>query len=45
MAFNDKEVQDMKWMSYFEVKKLKDEGKLHPRTEWIEEVFSFLNRL
>ncbi len=45
LAFNDSEVQNMKWLSYFEVKKMQEEGKLHPRTEWIEEVFSFLNRI
>ncbi len=45
IKFNDDEVQDIKWMSYFEVKALQKENKLHPRTEWIEEVFEFLKRL
>ena len=45
IIFNDKEVQDIKWMSYFEVKKLQQENKLHPRTEWVEEVFEYLKNL
>lgn len=45
LKFNDSEVQDVKWMDLFEIKKLKKQNKLHPRTEWIEEVFGLLNRL
>jgi len=45
LKLNDGEVEDIKWMDFFEIKKLKEQNKLHPRTEWIDEVFNYLNRL
>ena len=41
--FNDGEVCDAKWMSLFEIKKLQKENKLHPRTEWIDEIAKYLS--
>ncbi len=43
LNFNDGEVQDVKWMSLFEVKKMAKENKLHPRTEWIGEISKYLS--
>lgn len=42
---NDGEVEDAKWMSYFEILQLQKEGKLHPRTEWISEIGAYINRI
>lgn len=44
LKFNDSEVQDAKWADYTEIKRLDIEGLLHPRKEWIEEVFNYINR-
>lgn len=43
LKFNDGEVMDVRWVSLFELKKLKCENKLHPRTEWIDEVSKYLS--
>jgi len=43
LRFNDDEVQDAKWVDYTEIMQLLKERKLHPRTEWIEEVFNYIN--
>lgn len=43
ISLNDGEVQDIKWLNYFEILKLRDENKLHPRCEWITEIQKFLN--
>ena len=45
VAFNDDEVSDTQWMDYTQILKYLKEGKLHPRTEWISEVFSFINKM
>ncbi len=42
LKFYDGEVKDAKWVSYFELKKLKNENKLHPRTEWVNEIAKYL---
>lgn len=43
VVFNDGEVKDVQWLSLFQLKRLKDENKLHPRTEWISEVSKYLS--
>lgn len=43
--FNDNEVKNVKWLSIYDIKKLKNENKLHPRTEWIEIVERYLNNV
>ena len=42
LKFNDGEVQNIKWMDYFELQELKKEDKLHPRTEWVTELSKYL---
>lgn len=42
VKFNDGEVMDAKYVSLFELLQLKRENKLHPRTEWIEEIKKYL---
>lgn len=42
-SFNDGEVQDVKWMKYFDVVELKNKGLTHPRTEWIEIIKKYLS--
>jgi len=44
LKFNDSEVQAAKWADYTEIKALLKGGKLHPRTEWIDEVFNYIHR-
>lgn len=41
--FNDNEVQDVKWMSIYDIKKLEKENRMHPRTEWIDIIKKYLN--
>ena len=43
--FNDAEVQAVKWMTIFDIKKLMSQNLLHPRTEWIEIVERYLNNV
>ena len=43
LKFNDGEVKDAKWLSFFEIKKLAKENKLHPRTEWISEISKYMS--
>ncbi len=43
LKFNDGEVMNVKWLSLSEIKKLKSENKLHPRSEWIDEVTKYLS--
>lgn len=45
LRFNDSEVDEIKWASYTDICKLKEEGKLFPRTYWIKPVFKLINRL
>lgn len=42
LNFNDGEVKDARWMSFYDLKKLRTENKLHPRTEWISEISKYL---
>ncbi len=42
LKFNDGEVQDIKWMSYFELMDLNKQNKLHPRTEWLTEIGRYI---
>jgi isopentenyldiphosphate isomerase len=43
--FNDNEVDDIKWATYSEIQKLKENDELFPRTYWVGPVFKLINRL
>lgn len=42
-CFNDGEVQDVKWMKYYDIVDLKKKNLTHPRTEWIEIIKKYLS--
>lgn len=44
-TFNDDEVQNVKWMSIYDIIKLEKQDVLHPRKEWISIVQRYLNIL
>jgi len=41
----DEEVEQVKWCSIFDVKKLAQKGDCHPRTAWIDFVYKYISRL
>jgi len=39
------EVQAVKFLTAFEIKEMQEQGMLHPRSEWVDVLYKFVNRL
>lgn len=38
------EVEDIKWVTAFEIKEMREKGLLHPRTEWLDVLYKYITR-